>query len=94
MNSSNLFTYSNGLRYFSTSNFPELEEISINNCNMNVASCKILADLLIKLKKLRIFRMKNEKNLGRGMTAIVANLAFNSALRLLDIGEIVVSDYD
>lgn len=28
------------------------------------------------------------------MTAIVANLAFNSALRLLDIGEIVVSDYD
>lgn len=53
---------------------------------MNSDLCKTLADLLIRLKKLKIFRMKNEKDLQKGISSIISNLAFNSTLNIVDIG--------
>jgi hypothetical protein len=41
--------------------------------------------MLVKLKKLKIFKINKEQNLRKGLSQIVSNLAFNSSLRLLDI---------
>lgn len=49
-----------------------------------------MADALMRMKKLKIFRMNIQKGLGQGLASIVYNLAFNPNLVLLDLGELSV----
>ena len=44
----------------------------------------------MRMKKLKIFRMNNQKGLGQGLASIVYNLSFNPNLILLDLGEITI----
>ena len=66
----------------------ELKELVFVNCEINAEKCKKLADNLIKMKKLKIFKMNGQKMLDNGISSIISNLAFNSSLKLVDIGEI------
>lgn len=71
-------------------NIKDLEEIELNKCSLDQEKCKILADALMRMKKLKIFRMNVQKGLGQGLASIVYNLAFNPNLVLLDLGEITI----
>jgi Ran GTPase-activating protein (RanGAP) involved in mRNA processing and transport len=71
-------------------NIKDLEEIEMSKCSLDQEKCKILADALMRMKKLKIFRMNAQKGLGQGLSSIVYNLAFNPNLVLLDLGEITI----
>jgi hypothetical protein len=62
----------------------------LSKCSLDQEKCKILADALMRMKKLKIFRMNIQKGLGQGLASIVYNLAFNPNLVLLDLGEITI----
>jgi hypothetical protein len=93
MENSNLLAFPSATKHFTSLAYPELEEISIRRCQMSSPICKTLADLLVKLKKLKIFRMNNENNLEKGLSTILSNLAFNSTVRVIDIGETTICDH-
>lgn len=71
-------------------NIKDLEEIELSKCSLDQDKCKVLADALMRMKKLKIFRMNMQKGLGQGLASIVYNLAFNPNLVLLDLGEITI----
>ena len=58
---------------------------------MDLEKCKILADSLMRMKKLQIFRLNDQKGLGLGLASIIYNLSFSPNLLLLDLGNISVS---
>jgi hypothetical protein len=45
----------------------------------------------MRMKKLQIFRLNEQKGLGYGLTSIIYNLSFSPNLLLLDLGDIVIS---
>jgi hypothetical protein len=71
-------------------NIKNLEEVVLNKCGLDEAKCKIIADALMRMKKLRIFRINMQKGLGQGISSIIYNLSFNPNLVLLDLGEISI----
>lgn len=58
---------------------------------MDLEKCKILADSLMRMKKLQIFRLNDQKGLGLGLASIIYNLSFSPNLLLLDLGNISIS---
>lgn len=69
----------------SLTNIKNLNEIRLNEAQLNEEKCKILADVLMRTKKLRIFEIHNSSNLNNGLASIVYNLSFSPNLELLDI---------
>ena len=45
----------------------------------------------MRMKKLQIFRLNDQKGLGLGLASIIYNLSFSPNLLLLDLGNISVS---
>lgn len=62
-----------------------VEELVFNQCSLNEAKCKILADSLMRMKNLKIFEIHDAINLGMGISSIIYNLAFSPNLTKLDI---------
>lgn len=63
----------------------------MEKCSLDQEKCKILADSLMRMKKLEIFRLNDQKGLGQGLASIIYNLSFSPNLRVLDLGEIQIS---
>jgi len=63
----------------------EVQEIRLVDSQLNVDRCKILADSLMRMKKLRIFRVSDSNILGLGLSSLVYNLAFSPNMLMLDI---------
>lgn len=62
-----------------------IEELVFDQCSLNEAKCKILADSLMRIKNLKIFEIHDLINLGMGISSIIYNLAFSPNLTKLDI---------
>ena len=45
----------------------------------------------MRMKRLEFFRLNDQKGLGQGLASIIYNLSFSPNLRVLDLGDIVVS---
>lgn len=88
----NILTQGNAVKVLSNIliNIKNLEEVVLNKCGLDEPKCKILADALMRMKKLRIFKINMQKGLGQGISAIIYNLSFNPNLVLLDLGEISI----
>jgi len=50
-----------------------------------------LADALMRMKKLQIFKLNEQKGLGYGLTSIIYNLSFSPNLLVLDLGDVVIT---
>ena len=85
---SNVLAYDNGLKMLNKTMIKEVREVWLVHCYLNAGHCKILADGLMKMKKLAIFRMRNQIKLGKGLGAIVYNLSFHNNLEILDLQDI------
>lgn len=83
----NILIYGNAIKVLSNSltNIKNLNEIRLNETQLNEEKCKVLADVLMRTKKLRIFEIHNASNLNNGLASIIYNLSFNPNLELLDI---------
>lgn len=66
-------------------NLKDIQEIQLNNCQLNADKCKILADALMRMKKLRIFKINDSNPLGQGLETLIYNLSFSPNLLMLDI---------
>lgn len=66
-------------------NIKNLEELVFDVCQLNEEKCKILADSLMRTKKLRIFEIHDNNGLNNGLSSIIYNLAFSPNLEVLDI---------
>lgn len=81
-------------------NIKNLEKLVFDYCNLNEEKCKILADALMRTKKLKIFEIHDGNALNNGLSSIIYNLAFSPNLLSLDfsstssnIKETVISLY-
>lgn len=45
----------------------------------------------MRMKKLQIFRLNEQKGLGFGISSLIYNLSFSPSMILLDIGDVVIS---
>ena len=50
-----------------------------------------MADALMRMKKLQIFKLNEQKGLGYGLTSIIYNLSFSPNLLVLDLGDVVIT---
>lgn len=66
----------------------DLRELTFVKCSLDLEKCKILADSLMRMKKLQIFKLNDQKGLGLGLASIIYNLSFSPNLQLLDLGHI------
>ena len=97
-----MLIYGNTMKVLSNSliNIKNLEKLVFDNCNLNEEKCKILADALMRTKKLKIFEIHDTNGLNNGLSSIIYNLAFSPNLLSLNfsstasnISETVVSLY-
>lgn len=68
-----------------------LRELSLEKCSLDQEKCKILADSLMRMKKLEIFRLNDQKGLGQGLASIIYNLSFSPSLHVLELKDIQIS---
>ena len=89
----NLLAHGNAMKILSNIllSLKELKELSFVKCTLDLEKCKILADSLMRMKKLQIFRLNDQKGLGLGLASIIYNLSFSPNLLLLDLGNISIS---
>ena len=89
----NLLAYGNAMKVLSNIliALKNLKELSFVKCSLDLDKCKILADSLMRMKKLQIFRLQDQKNIGLGLASIIYNLSFSPNLLFLDLGEIEIS---
>lgn len=87
----NMLIYGNSMKVLSNSliNIKNLEKLVFDYCNLNEEKCKILADSLMRTKKLRIFEIHDGNNLVNGLSSIIYNLAFSPNLLSLNISSTV-----
>ena len=85
---SNIIAYGNAMKVLSNIliSLKNLKELSFIKCSLDLEKCKILADALMRMKKLQIFRLNDQKGLGQGLASIIYNLSFSPNLLLLDLG--------
>lgn len=68
-----------------------VEELIFDQCQLNEAKCKILADSLMRMKNLKIFEI-HDYNLGMGLSSIIYNLTFSPNLSKLDISRCSITN--
>lgn len=83
----NFFNYGSTMKVVSNSlaNLKDIQEIQLNNCQLNADKCKILADTLMRMKKLKALKIEDTNALGQGLEALIYNLSFSPNLLMLDI---------
>ena len=86
-NKTNLLLYGNSMKILSNSliNIKNLERLVFDQCQLNEDKCKVLADSLMRTKKLRIFEIHDNSATNKGLSSIIYNLAFSPNLLYLDI---------
>lgn len=57
----------------SLANLKDMEEIQLINCQLNADKCKILAHTLMRMKKLRIFKINDSNPLDKGLETLIYN---------------------
>lgn len=89
----NILSHGNAMKVLSNIlvNLKDVQEVELIKCSLDQEKCKILADALMRMKKLRIFRLNTQKGLGQGLASIIYNLSFSPQLTMLDLGDIVIS---
>jgi len=89
----NILSYGNAMKVLSglLIQLKTLEELTFTKCSLDSEKCKILADSLMRMKKLKIFRMTTQKGLGMGLASIIYNLSFNPNLIVLDLKDITIA---
>jgi hypothetical protein len=45
----------------------------------------------MRMKKLQIFKLNEQKGVGYGLTSIIYNLSFSPSLLVLDLGDVVIT---
>jgi 5'(3')-deoxyribonucleotidase len=64
----------------------DLQELVFDECQLNEDKCKSIADVLMRTKKLKIFKIHNYENVNNGLSSLIYNLSFFSPnLEMLDI---------
>jgi hypothetical protein len=88
----NVLAYGNAMKVLSNLLIclKDLRELSFQKCSLDLEKCKILADSLMRMKRLQIFRLNDQKDLKQGLASIIYNLSFSPNLTLLDLGHINV----
>lgn len=86
-----MLLYGNSMKVLSNSlvNIKNLEKLVFDYCQLNEEKCKILADSLMRTKKLRIFEIHDNNSLNNGLASIIYNLAFSPNLLSLNFSSTV-----
>lgn len=95
----NLFDHGNTMKVLANYlvGLKNVEELVFDQCSLNEAKCKILADSLMRMKNLKILEIHDSLNLGMGLSSIIYNLAFSPNLIKLDISKCLMvaqNDYN
>jgi hypothetical protein len=75
-----MLLYGNSMKLISKSlmQLKELQELVFDECQLNEDKCKSIADVLMRTKKLRIFKIHNFENVNNGLSSLIYNLSFFS----------------
>ena len=73
------------------SDFKNIQELDLTNCNLDQQKSKDIADGLMRAKQLQIIKMAKNQNIGKGADAILYNLAFSPKITHIDFSDDIMS---
>ena len=67
--------------------FNSIRELNISETDLNTETTQEIADGLMMAKKLEIFKVSGNKNMGEAVSSIIYNLAFSPKIRHIDLSD-------
>lgn len=72
--------------------FKDIRELNLSSCNLSVDKTKLIADGLMRAKRLEIIKLRGNTSMGIGLNNIIYNLAFSPKIRHIDISDVNKTD--